>query len=251
MGDLKGKFGLIVGLANESSIAYGVAKQAVAAGAQILVTYVNEKAGRYVVPLANELRASSCALDFSNPADMDRLQMVLGRYPKLDFVVHSAAFCPMTDLKGRVIDCSADGFAKMMDLSVHSFLRLVNATESYLERDAAVIAMSYIGSQRAVPGYGVIGMAKGALESAVRYVADELAFRGVHAHVVSPGPIRTRAASGLREFGELHDTAAQRSILGRAVTIEEVGDTCAFLVEHGAPLTGQTTYVDGGFHVAF
>lgn len=248
---LSGRRGLVIGVANAQSIAWGCARSLSAQGAEVVVSCLNEKAMAVVAPLAAEhgMRAEIC--DLGADEALDRLvDDVSDRLNGLDFAVHSVAWAPLEDLRGRVIDSSPQGFARAMDISCHSFARLARLCEPRMPRGGSLITMSYLGAGEAVPNYGLMGPVKAALESLVRYVAVELGVRGIRAYAISPGPIPTRAASGLREFDELVRRSAREAPLGRTVTLKEIGALCAFLASEGASgMTGQTLYVDAGRHV--
>jgi len=248
---LKGKRGLVVGIANEHSIAYGCAAKLRAFGASLAVTWLNEKAERLVRPLAEALQAEimmplDVQIDGQIEAVFDRLRDTWGR---LDFLIHSIAFCPKEDLHGRVIDCSLAGFQQAMHVSCWSFLRMAHLAEPLMTEGGALVTMSYYGADKVVNNYNVMGPVKAALEAAVRYAAAELGPRGIRVYAVSPGPLKTRAASGIAHFDELIEMAQSRAPAGRLVDIAEVGRVVAFLVSPAASgMTGDTIYVDGGLH---
>lgn len=248
---LKGKRGLVVGIANEHSIAYGCAAKLRAFGADLAVTWLNEKAERFVRPLAEALEA-----DLMMPLDVQvegQLEAVFDRireaWGRLDFVIHSIAYCPKEDLHGRVIDCSLPGFLQAMHVSCWSFLRMAHLAEPLMSQGGALVTMSYYGADKVVNNYNVMGPVKAALEAAVRYAAAELGPKGIRVFAVSPGPLKTRAASGIAQFDELIEMARARAPAGRLVDIAEVGRVVAFLVSPAASgMTGDTIYVDGGLH---
>jgi enoyl-[acyl-carrier protein] reductase I len=249
---LAGRKGLVVGIANEHSIAYGCARMFRDCGAELAVTWLNEKARPYVEPLARELTATiTLPLDVEQEGALEAVFDTIGeRWGRLDFLLHSIAFAPQQDLHGRVADTSRAGFARAMDISCHSFMRMARLAEPLMDRGGTMLTMSYLGANEVVPHYGVMGPVKAALEAAVRYLATELGPRGIRVNAVSPGPIRTRAASGIPEFDELIAEARRRSPLLREVEIDDVGSLCAFLVSDAAQaITGDVHYVDGGFHI--
>ena len=249
---LSGRKGLVVGIANEHSIAYGCARMFHDCGAQLAVTWVNEKTRGYVEPLARELAATiTMPLDVGKPGEMEAVfDAIRERWGHLDFLLHSIASAPAQDLRGRVADTSREGFARAMDISCHSFMRMARLAEPLMDNGGTLLTMTYLGAQGVVPRYGVMGPIKAALEATVRYLATELGPRGIRVNAVSPGPIRTRAASGIREFDELLADARRRAPLTREVQIDDVGSLCAFLVSDAAQaITGDVHYVDGGFHV--
>ena len=251
--NLQGKRGLVVGVANEHSIAWGCARAFKAFGADDLaVTWQSEKARPYVAPLADDLGAGICrALDVRDDAQMEALfEDIAIQWGRLDFVVHSIAFAPRDDLQGRVTDCSRDGFLAAMDISCHSFLRLARRAEPLMTDGGALFAMSYLGAERVVENYNLMGPVKAALEASVRALAMELGDKGIRVHAVSPGPMPTRAASGLAEFDSLIARAGNATPGGRLAAIEDVGAICAFLATDAAHMmTGETLYIDGGLNV--
>jgi enoyl-[acyl-carrier protein] reductase I len=248
---LKGKRGLVIGVANADSIAYGCAVKMRAFGADIALTYLNDKAKQYVAPLAEKIDASLLLpLDVTKPGQMqavfDRIRADWGR---LDFVVHSIAFAPREDLHGRVIDCSQAGFLQAMQVSCHSFLEMARLAEPLMTQGGTLITMSYYGADKVVSNYNLMGPVKAALEASVRYAANELAPRNIRVFAVSPGPLRTRASSGIAQFDELIDMAVKRSPAHRLVDIAEVGRVVAFLaMPASSAMTGDVVYVDAGLH---
>ena len=249
---LEGKQGLIVGIANDQSIAWGCAKAFRALGAEVAVTYLNEKAKKFVEPLARELEAPILMpLDVRTPAQMEavfeRIEKESGR---LDYLIHSIAFSPKDTLCGRVVDVPQDGFLMTMDVSCWSFIRMAHLAEPLMTRGGTLFTMTYYGSQMVVENYNIMGVAKAALESAVRYMAAELGPKGIRVNAISPGPLATRAASGIPEFDELLDKAKSKAPARSLVSIDDVGVATAFLAHDGAKLiTGETLYVDGGYHI--
>ncbi len=247
---LRGKKALIVGIANDHSIAYGIAKAMHAAGADLALTYLNAKALPYVQALATELDADILApLDVENPAEQDALfQEIHKKWGKLDILVHSIAFCPKDDLYGRVVDTSADGVALAMDVSVHSFLRLIKASEPLMCDGGACMTVSYLGADKVVENYNIMGPVKAALQSVTRYAAVELGPKGISVNALSPGPISTRAANGLPEFDSLMKKAQDATPTGRLTTIDETGAFAAFLASDAARnITGGVHMLDGGY----
>lgn len=248
---LKGKRGLVVGVANADSIAYGCAVKLRAFGAELAVTYLNEKAEKHVRPLAEALQASIIApLDVQEPGQLEALfEHITNRWGRLDFVIHSIAFAPRADLHGRVVDCSAEGFAQAMHVSCWSFLRMAKLAEPLMTDGGVLATMSYYGADKVVGNYNMMGPVKAALEASVRYVAAELGEKGIRAFAVSPGPLKTRAASGIAHFDELVAMATERAPARRLVDIAEVGRVVAFLVGGASSgMTGDTIYVDAGLH---
>jgi enoyl-[acyl-carrier protein] reductase I len=247
---LEGKQGLIVGIANDQSIAWGCAKAFRALGADLAVTYLNDKAKKYVEPLARELEAPIVLpLDVSVAGQMEAL-FEQKQWGRLDFLVHSIAFSPKDTLSGRVVDAPRDGFLTTMDVSCWSFLRMAHLAEPLMTEGGTLFTMSYYGSQMVVKNYNIMGVAKAALESAVRYMAAELGPKGIRVHAISPGPLATRAASGIPEFDELLEKAKGKAPVRSLVSIDDVGIATAFLAHDAARLiTGETLYIDGGYHI--
>lgn len=251
-GILAGKKGLIVGIANQDSIAYGCAKVLRQLGAEFAVTYLNEKAEKYVKPLADELDAPLVLpLNVEQEGQLESVFAEIGqRWGKLDFVIHSIAYCPMDDLHGRVADCSLAGFQQAMHVSCYSFIQMARLAESLMSDGGTLLTMSYYGADKVVENYNIMGPVKAALESTARYLAAELGGKGIRVNAVSPGPLKTRAASGIAHFDKLIEAAIERAPDNRLVDIEDVGATCAFLIsDSGKALTGQTIYVDGGVNI--
>ncbi len=249
---LAGRKALVVGIANEDSIAYGCAKAFREVGAELAVTWLNDKARPFVEPLANELGASiTGALDVSAPGQLEALfDRIRSEWGRLDILVHSIAFAPKQDLQGGLLDCSAEGFAKAMDVSCHSFIRMAKLAAPLMTEGGTLFAMSYYGANRVVPNYNVMGPVKAALEASCRYLAFELGSKGIRVHAISPGPLKTRAASGLKDFDLLLSEAAQRAPIGELADIMDVGFTCAYLATPFAKrITGSTVYVDGGVNM--
>lgn len=249
---LEGKRGLIVGIANDNSIAWGCAKAFRALGCELAVTYLNEKAKKHVEPLALELEAPIfMPLDMRVPGQVeavfDRIDKEFG---SLDFVVHSIAFSPKDTLGGRVVDAPLDGFLTTMEISCWSFIRMAQLAEPLMKRGGSLFTMTYFGSQRVVKNYNIMGPAKAALESVVRYMAAELGPKGIRVHAISPGPLATRAASGIPEFDNLLEKAREKAPAHTLISIDDVGMATAFLAHDAARLiTGETLYVDAGYHI--
>jgi enoyl-[acyl-carrier protein] reductase I len=249
---LEGKRGLIVGIANDQSIAWGCAKAFRALGAELAVTYLNDKAKKYVKPLARALEAPIfMPLDVRTPGEMEAVfERIAKEWGSLDFVVHSIAFSPKEALQGRVVDVSLGGFLTTMEVSCWTFIRMAHLAEPLMRKGGTLFTMTYYGSQMVVKNYNIMGVAKAALESAVRYLAAELGPKGIRVHAISPGPLATRAASGIPEFDALLDKARAKAPARSLVSIEDVGVATAFLAHDAARLiTGETLYVDGGYHI--
>ncbi len=249
---LTGCKALVVGIANDQSIAYGCAKAFHTAGADLAVTWLNDKARPHVEPLAQALEADiAMPLDVAQPGQLEAVfQEITSRWGCLDIMVHSIAFAPLADLRGGLLECSAEGFAKAMDVSCHSFVRMARLAAPLMKDGGTMFAMSYYGANRVVPNYNVMGPVKAALEAACRYLAYELGPRGIRVHAISPGPLKTRAASGLKDFELLLNEAVQKAPLGELVDIMDVGYACTYLATPFAHrITGGTVYVDGGANI--
>jgi len=249
---LRGKKALVTGIANDQSIAWGCAKAFRAFGADIAVTYLNEKARHYVEPLAKELNASIfLPLDLRRPGDLEAVfERIENEWGQLDLCLHSIAFAPAEDLQGRVVDCSKDGFLLAMEISCWSFIRMAKLAEPLMKKGGALFTMTYYGSQMVVEHYNLMGPVKAALESATRYLAAELGPKGIRVHAISPGPLKTRAASGISSFEKLLQKAQSKAPSRCLVSIDDVGIAVAFLGMNGAKLiTGETLYIDGGYHI--
>jgi enoyl-[acyl-carrier protein] reductase I len=252
MFSLEGTKALVVGVANEHSIAWGCARALRQQGAELAITYLNEKAEPHVRPLAEEIGAEIVMpLDVRDEAEADALfDEIAARWGRLDTLVHSIAFCPKDDLHGRVVDCSAEGFGLAMDISVHSFLRLVRRAEPLMPEGGTCMTVTFYGSEKVVEHYNVMGPVKAALESVTRYAAAELGPKGISVHALSPGPLKTRAASGIAAFDELLDEAAERAPTHHLATIEDVGAYAAFLASREAfNVTGGVHHIDGGYNI--
>ncbi|HWA78907.1 MAG TPA: enoyl-ACP reductase FabI [Acetobacteraceae bacterium] len=249
---LAGRKALVVGIANEHSIAYGCAKAFRMAGAELAVTWLNEKARPYVEPLAEGLAAPiTGALDVTEPGALEALfERIRSAWGKLHILVHSIAFAPKADLQGGLIDCSVEGFATAMDISCHSFIRMAKLAAPLMSEGGAMFAMSYYGANRVVPNYNVMGPVKAALEASCRYLAYELGPQRIRVNAISPGPLKTRAASGLKHFELLLNEAAQKAPIGEPIDIMDVGAACVYLATpYAQRITGETVYVDGGAHI--
>jgi len=249
---LRGKRGLVVGVANGESIAFGCAAKLRAFGAEIALTYLNDKARPHVAPLAQQIDSSILApLDVTQPGQMQALfDRIRAEWGALDFAIHSIAFAPKEDLHGRVVDCSQAGFLQAMQVSCHSFIEMARHCEPLMADGGTLITMSYYGADKVVSNYNLMGPVKAALEASVRYLAKELGEKGIRVFAVSPGPLRTRAASGIAHFDELIDMAVTRSPGRRLVGIDEVGRVVAFLAGGASSgMTGDVIYVDAGLHI--
>ncbi|MEO1942011.1 MAG: SDR family oxidoreductase [Campylobacterales bacterium] len=249
---IEGKRGLIVGVANNHSIAYGIAKEIRKSGGEFILTYQNEKLKKRVARVAEELGVSTILpLDFSDPTQLPKLREEVEQiYPKLDFIVHSVAFAPRDALIGRFLDTSREAFQIAMDISVYSLIELVREFEPLLKEGGSVLTMTYLGAIRYIPHYNVMGVAKAALEASIRYLAVDLGEKGIRINGISAGPIKTLAASGIGDFSEILSYNRQNSPLRRNITIEEVGKAGVFLLsDYSSGITGEILYVDSGYHV--
>lgn len=249
---LKGKKALIVGIANEHSIAYGCAKAFHELGADLAITYINEKTKTYVEPLARAMKAPIfMPLDVATPGMLEAVfENIEKKWGKLDIVLHSIAFAPKADLQGGLLDCSAEGFKVAMDVSCHSFVRMAKLSAPLMKDGGSLFAMSYYGAQKVVPNYNVMGPVKAALEACCRYLAYELGPKKIRVHAISPGPLKTRAATGLKDFDLLLARAAKKAPLGELVDIMDVGFACAYLATpYARRLSGETLFVDGGVNI--
>jgi enoyl-[acyl-carrier protein] reductase I len=249
---LKGKKALVVGVANEHSIAYGCAAALRGLGAELALTYLNDKAKPYVEPLAKALEASIFApLDVSKTGELEALfERIAREWGGLDVLVHSIAWAPKEDLQGGLLECSASGFAQAIDISCHSFVRMARLAAPLMKEGGSMFAMSFHGAQKVVANYSVMGPVKAALEAACRYLAVELGAKKIRVHAISPGPLKTRAASGLKDFDQLVNDARARAPVGELADIMDVGFACAYLATpYARHMTGDTVYVDGGAHI--
>jgi enoyl-[acyl-carrier protein] reductase I len=249
---LKGKKALVTGIANDQSIAWGCAKAFDALGADLAITYLSEKTKKYVDPLLNEVKPQIyMPLDLGHPGELEAVfEAIEKEWGELDILLHSIAFAPKQDLQGRVVDCSKEGFLTAMELSCWSFIRMAKLSEPLMKNGGALFTMTYYGSQMVVENYNIMGPVKAALESATRYMAAELGPKGIRVHAISPGPLKTRAASGISEFDKLLQKAQSKAPTRSLVSIDDVGLAVAFLALDGAKLiTGDTLYIDGGYHI--
>lgn len=250
--DLSGRKGLIVGIANAESLAWSAAQHFAGAGAELAITYYNDKAKAFVAPLAEQLAAPLLL-----PCDVmvsGQLEQVFDsmreRWGRLDFVFHSIASARKEDLHGRLIDCPGDGFAEAMLVSCHSFIRMARLAEPLMSEGGSLTTLSYYGAEKVVEHYNVMGPVKAALEASVRYLAHELGPRNIRVNAISAGPVRTRAASGIKHFDELLDEAARKAPQRRVVEAREVGRVALLLAStYASAITGEVVHVDGGYHI--
>lgn len=249
---LHGKRGLIVGIANKHSIAAGCAAALHAAGAELAVTYLNERSKPYVAPVAADVTAPLfLPLDVEIEGQMEEVfKTIEAEWGNLDFIVHSIAFCPKEDLHGPVSQCSREGFAQAMDISVHSLIRMTRLAVPLMQNGGSILTMSYYGAEKVVDNYNIMGPVKSALEGTVRYLAAELGPQQIRVNAISPGPLQTRAGSGIAHFDTLLDAARDRAPEHTLVSIEDVGNMAVGLVSDlSAKVTGNTAYVDGGYNI--
>lgn len=249
---LAGKKGLVVGIANEQSIAYACAQDFRALGADLAVTYLNAKAEPWVRPLAEKVGAELILpCDVREPGQLEAVfDEIQTRWGKLDFLLHSIAFAPRDDLHGRVVDCSQEGFSLAMDVSCHSFIRMARLAEPLMSDGGTLLTVSFYGAEKVVENYNLMGPVKAALEASVRYMAAELGPKGIRVHALSPGPLKTRAASGIGRFDELMEKAAARAPQHQLADIADVGATASLLVSDRAKtLTGNIVHIDAGYHI--
>jgi len=249
---LTGKKGLVVGIANDQSIAYGCARAFKFLGAELALSYYNDKARPHVEPLAEELEATIFEpLNVQIEGQLEALFATIEqRWGRLDFLLHSIAFAPRDDLHGRVTDCSKDGFLQAMDVSCHSFIRMARLAEPLMTNGGTLFTMTFFGAQKVVENYNLMGPVKAALESSVRYLAAELGPKRIRVHAISPGPLQTRAASGLAAFDELLNKAADKAPARALVGLDDVGAATAYLATDAAHLiTGNTVFIDGGYNI--
>jgi enoyl-[acyl-carrier protein] reductase I len=251
---LQGKKALVVGIANKDSIAYGCARAFRAFGADLSITYLNDKTKEYTAQLAQALdvdEALYLPCDVRMAGQLEAVfDAICREWGRLDILLHSIAFAPREDLHGRVTDCSLQGFLTTMDISVHSLIRMIRLAEPLMTNGGAIFTMSYFGGEKVVPQYGIMGPAKAALETAARYMAAELGEKGIRVNIISPGPVMTRAASGIDRFDELLEATKRRAPTGKLVTADEVGiATAALACDFAKIVTGHTLYMDGGYNI--
>lgn len=250
--DLKGKKGLVIGIANAQSIAYGCAQAFHRADAELAITYVNDKALPYVRPLAEALEAPIILpCDMQDDAQLQAVfDAIAKRWGALDFFLHSIAFAAKTDLQGRVADCSRQGFLQAMDISCHSFIRMAKHAEPLMKNGGSLLTVSYMGGDEVVQNYGLMGPVKAALEATTRYLAAELGEKNIRVNTLSPGAIPTRAAGGITGFDALLEQTKAKAPLHRLVDLDDVGNMAAFLVSDLAKnITGGIHVIDAGYKV--
>lgn len=247
--NLNGKIGLIIGIANEHSIAYGCAKKFYEEGAELAITFQNQKAEPYVRPLAEKLQSPLIVpCDVQKQDELGYLfECINKKWGKLDFILHSIAFAPKADLQGRIVACSKEGFLQAMDISCYSFIQLSKLAEPLLKKGGSLLTMTYYGSQKVIVNYDLMGIVKAALEATTRYLACALGKQNIRVNAISPGAIPTRAASGIKDFSNYLKDGKEKSPLNSLVDIEDVGNLAAFLVSDASnKITGQIYYIDSG-----
>jgi enoyl-[acyl-carrier protein] reductase I len=252
VGIMAGKRGLIMGLANNRSIAWGIAKACASQGAQIALTYQGDALRKRVEPLAQELGAHVVGhCDVTDPQTIDATFDALAkRWGGIDFLVHAIAFSDKDELTGRYVDTTQANFQRTMDISVYSFTAVVQRAEKLMSNGGSVLTLTYYGAEKVMPHYNVMGVAKAALEASVKYLAVDLGKTGIRVNAISAGPIKTLAASGIGDFRYILKWNEYNSPLRRTTTIEEVGDSAAFLLsDMGRGITGEVLHVDSGYHV--
>lgn len=250
--DLTGRKGLVVGIANEHSLAWAAAQHFRRAGAELAVTYRNDKAKPYVEPLAREVEAPLVLP--CNVATAGELEAVFAAikdtWGRLDFLFHAVAWARKDALLGRLTDCSAEGFAESMLVSCHSFIRMAQLAEPLMDRGGSLMTLSFYGAEKVVDHYNVMGPVKAALEASVRYLAHELGPKRIRVNAISAGAVATRAASGITHFDELLNETIRKAPLRRTVESNEVGHTALLLAsDYTTAITGEVLHVDAGFHI--
>jgi enoyl-[acyl-carrier protein] reductase I len=249
---LSGKKGLVLGVANNKSIAYGAALAFHRAGAELMLTYGRPATEQRVRPLLSELSAPDLLhCDMGDDAQLEALfANIEAKWGRLDFLLHAIAYAPRKDLHGRVVDCSREGFKTAMEITCYSFIRIANLAEPLMKDGGCLLTTTYYGAEKVVEHYNIMGPIKAALECAVRYMAVELGSKRIRVHAISPGPIKTDAGYGIDHFEELLTQAAHRSPMQRPITIDDVGKVAVYLVsDAAAALTGHIVYADAGYHV--
>ena len=249
---LEGKKGLIIGVANKHSIAWAIAQAAAREGAELLFSYQNERLRENVEELVQTLPgASACVCDVGDDSQIDAMmKQVAQKLGRVDFLIHSLAFAPREELTGEFVNTTRQGFATALDVSAYSLIAVTRAAVPLMTEGGSVVTLTYLGSERVVPHYNVMGVAKAALEATVRYLAHDLGPKNIRVNAVSAGPIKTLAARGVSGISKMVDHHRSFAPLRRATEQGEVGDTALFLVSPlGRGITGEVIYVDGGYHI--
>jgi enoyl-[acyl-carrier protein] reductase I len=250
--DLNGRTGLVVGIANDQSLAWSAAEHFSNAGAKLAITYLNDKAKPHVEPLAKGVGAEIFApCDVSAPGQVDAVfDAIRRKWGRLDLLFHSIAWARKEDLHGRLTDCSPEGFAESMLISCHSLIYMAKLAEPLMEKGGSIITLSYYGAEKVVDHYNVMGPVKAALEASVRYLAHELGPKSIRINAISAGAVQTRAASGIKHFDELLNETKRRAPLHRTVDARDVGRAALLLAsDYTTAITGEVLYVDAGFHI--
>ena len=251
-GLMKGKKGLIMGVANDRSIAWGVAKTLHAAGAELAFTYQGDVFKKRVAPLVETVKPTALIdCDVSDQASIDAAFAELRKHwDSLDFLVHAIGFSDKEQLKGRYVDTTPENFRMTMDISCYSFTAVAQRAEKMMNNGGSMITLTYYGSEKVMPHYNVMGVAKAALEASVRYMAEDLGKRAIRVNAISAGPIKTLAASGIGDFRYILKWSEYNSPLRRNVRQDEVGNSALFLLSDlGSAVTGENLHVDGGYHI--
>ena len=249
---MAGKRGLIMGLANDKSIAWGIAKACADAGAEMAFTYMGDAFKKRVMPLAGQLGAPDASgSGVSHPASIDAtFAEIEAKWGKIDFLVHAIGFSDKSELRGRYVDTSRDNFLMTMDISVYSFTAVANRAEKIMNEGGSMLTLTYYGAEQVMPHYNVMGVAKAALEASVKYLAEDLGKDGIRVNAISAGPIKTLAASGIGDFRYILKWNELNSPLRRNVTIDDVGNSALYLLSDlGSGVTGENLHVDAGYHV--
>jgi enoyl-[acyl-carrier protein] reductase I len=249
---LQGRTAAVFGVANKRSIAWAIAQQMQQAGAQLAITYQNERLKQEAADLITELpNAQAFQCDVSRDEEITQLfQQLKERYGKLDVLVHSIAYAPAEDLKGEFADTSREGFRIALDTSAYSLVALARAARPLMTEGGSIMTMTYYGSERVIPRYNVMGVAKAALEASVRYLAYDLGKSNIRVNAISAGPVKTLASRGISGFAEMLKVQAERAPLKRNVDVKEVAETAVFLAsDAGSGITGETIYVDCGYNI--
>jgi len=252
MGLMDGKYGVIFGVANEKSIAWGCSQALAAEGAQLAFTYAGPILEDRVRPLADSLKSPLvCPCDVTRDDEVEQaFAAIKNVFPRVDFLVHAVGFAPREALKGRYVETTRSDFAMALDISCYSLVALARAVEPLMSEGGSIVTLTYYGSQKVMPNYNVMGVAKAALEATVRYLAWDMGPQRIRVNAISAGPIKTLAAAGISGFRSILHTVAEKSPLRRNVTQKEVGEACLFLCSHlSAATTGDTLFVDCGVNV--
>ncbi len=250
--DLRDRKGLVIGIANEDSLAWSAAQHFHNAGADLAVTYLNDKAKPFVEPLAKEVESPIfLPCNVMEPGQLEAVfERIRKDWGRLDFVFHAIAWARKEDLHGRLTDCSAEGFSESMLVSCHSFIRMARLAEPLMDKGGSLMTLTYYGAEKVVDHYNVMGPVKAALEASVRYLAHELGHKSIRVNAISAGAVQTRAASGIEHFDELLNETVRKAPLRRTVDACEVGRTALLLAsDYTTAITGEVLYVDAGFHI--